>query len=82
MTPDQPLLCPLCQGVLLATHSSAYTPARSRLILTNGYCRGHRAEARPAPAPEQQPAPPAPVPSAPVPSGTVPVHRPTRVVAS
>ncbi|MFG3440224.1 hypothetical protein ACGF0J_23495 [Nonomuraea sp. NPDC047897] len=25
----------------IALHASAYTPARARLIVTNGYCRGH-----------------------------------------
>ncbi len=41
MTVEQPAVCPRCQGVTVALHASAYTPARARLILANGYCRGH-----------------------------------------
>ncbi|MEV0199234.1 hypothetical protein [Nonomuraea sp. NPDC050691] len=40
MTADQPLNCPRCQGVTVAVDATAYTPARGRLIVTHGYCRG------------------------------------------
>ncbi|MEV0384800.1 hypothetical protein [Nonomuraea sp. NPDC050643] len=40
MTADQPTLCPSCQGVLVVLRPGAYTPARARLIVTNGYCQG------------------------------------------
>lgn len=40
MTADQPLVCPTCRGVIVAAHATAYTPARGRLIIANGYCRG------------------------------------------
>ncbi|MBB6351590.1 hypothetical protein ACWGH8_18320 [Nonomuraea muscovyensis] len=41
MTVEQPAICPRCQGVTVALHASAYTPARARLIVANGFCRGH-----------------------------------------
>ncbi|MFG6200996.1 hypothetical protein [Nonomuraea sp. JJY05] len=41
MTADQPDICRTCQGVIPATHPAAYTAARGRLIVANGYCQGH-----------------------------------------
>jgi hypothetical protein len=38
------ILCQVCQGVLPASGREAYTPARGRLIVTNGYCEGGCAE--------------------------------------
>ncbi|MGN9847317.1 hypothetical protein ACTMTI_55530 [Nonomuraea sp. H19] len=40
VTADQPLVCPSCQGVIVGVQAAAYTPARGRLIVTNGYCQG------------------------------------------
>ncbi|MET8869701.1 hypothetical protein ABZW11_42795 [Nonomuraea sp. NPDC004580] len=37
---DQPLVCTVCGGVLVGVPASAYTVARGRLILANGYCKG------------------------------------------
>ncbi len=34
------VLCQVCQGVLPASGREAYTTARGRLIVTNGYCEG------------------------------------------
>jgi hypothetical protein len=39
-TTAQAPLCPACGGVIVGVDNSAYTPARGRLILTQGYCRG------------------------------------------
>ncbi|MER6007905.1 hypothetical protein ABT120_55855 [Nonomuraea angiospora] len=47
MTADQPLICSTCQGVIVGAHDSAYTPARGRLIVTNGYCRGQCSDTSP-----------------------------------
>ncbi|MFG6195546.1 hypothetical protein [Nonomuraea sp. JJY05] len=60
MTADQPLICATCHGVIVAVPDSAYTPARGRLIVTNGYCRGQCSEVEPVrdePAESDQPAP-------------------------
>ncbi|MCK2215946.1 hypothetical protein MF672_019405 [Actinomadura sp. ATCC 31491] len=73
MTADQPLLCPTCQGVLVATDSSAYTASRGRLIVTNGYCRGHHTPAEQAQHSASAPAGP---------NATAPVRRPAHVTAS
>ncbi|SEH01164.1 hypothetical protein SAMN05444920_11994 [Nonomuraea solani] len=40
MTADRPTVCPTCQGVIVSPQSDSYTPARGRLIVTNGYCPG------------------------------------------
>ncbi|MEU4514438.1 hypothetical protein AB0G05_33475 [Nonomuraea wenchangensis] len=72
MTADQPLVCPTCQGVLVAPDNSAYTAARGRLIVSNGYCQGHRAEPQQAPAAAATPATPA----------TAQLRRPAQVAAS
>jgi hypothetical protein len=37
---DQVLVCPRCHGVIVGVQAAAFTPARGRLIVTNGYCRG------------------------------------------
>ncbi|MFB9477156.1 hypothetical protein ACFFR3_47340 [Nonomuraea salmonea] len=37
---DQSLVCTVCRGVLVGVPASAYTVARGRLILANGYCKG------------------------------------------
>ncbi|MEV4070189.1 hypothetical protein ACGFJC_26985 [Nonomuraea fuscirosea] len=37
---EQPLTCPRCHGVIVGAQTSAYTTARARLIVTNGYCQG------------------------------------------
>ncbi|MER7370363.1 hypothetical protein ACGFI3_13885 [Nonomuraea wenchangensis] len=73
MTADQPLVCPTCQGVLIAPDNSAYTAARGRLIVSNGYCQGHRAE-------PQQPQAPAETPAST--TATVHLRRPAPVPAS
>ncbi|MBN6050335.1 hypothetical protein JYK22_00205, partial [Nonomuraea sp. RK-328] len=52
MTADQPFICPKCQGVTVAVDAAAYTPARGRLIVTHGYCRGDCSGIEPAPAHE------------------------------
>lgn len=49
MTADQSLICPSCQGVVVAAQSASYTPARGRLIVTNGYCRGDCSDVTQAP---------------------------------
>ncbi|MEU4549949.1 hypothetical protein [Nonomuraea dietziae] len=60
------ILCQVCQGVLLASDRKAYTPARGRLIVTNGYCGGGCAERLPRrrvsaeAVRQQQPSMPAP----------------------
>ncbi|GAA2367818.1 hypothetical protein [Nonomuraea africana] len=64
------ILCQVCQGVLPASGRDAYTPARGRLIVTNGYCEGGCAERvasrqRPMEAPVRQQQPPAAAPQAP-----------------
>jgi hypothetical protein len=38
------VLCQVCLGVLPASGREAYTAARARLIVTNGYCDGGCAE--------------------------------------
>ncbi|GAA3465521.1 hypothetical protein [Nonomuraea roseola] len=59
------ILCQVCQGVLVTSDRKAYTPARGRLIVTNGYCGGGCAERLPQrrvsaeAAWQQQPAMPA-----------------------
>ncbi|GAA1768827.1 hypothetical protein AB0K40_20745 [Nonomuraea bangladeshensis] len=73
MTADQPLVCPTCQGVLIAPDNSAYTAARGRLIVSNGYCQGHRAEPQQPPAAAETPATPA---------TTAQLRRPAQVAAS
>ncbi|MEV0198736.1 hypothetical protein [Nonomuraea sp. NPDC050691] len=40
MTADQSLICPRCQGVIAAADAAAYTSARARLIVTQGFCQG------------------------------------------
>ncbi|MEV4570403.1 hypothetical protein AB0K12_42185 [Nonomuraea sp. NPDC049419] len=37
---DQSLVCTVCRGVLVGVPAGAYTVARGRLILANGYCKG------------------------------------------
>ncbi|MEV0148831.1 MULTISPECIES: hypothetical protein [unclassified Nonomuraea] len=49
MSADQSLICPSCQGVVVAAQSAAYTPARGRLIVTNGYCRGDCSDVKQTP---------------------------------
>ncbi|MET8991344.1 hypothetical protein ABZW49_38330 [Nonomuraea wenchangensis] len=73
MTADQPVVCPTCQGVLVAPDNSAYTAARGRLIVSNGYCQGHRAEPQQPPAAAEAPA------DHPV---TAQLRRPAQVAAS
>jgi len=48
MRAEQPITCPTCQGVLVAMDPRAYTLARGRLIVTNGFCRGRCEAERPA----------------------------------
>ena len=68
MRAEQPITCPTCQGVLVAMDPRAYTLARGRLIVTNGFCRGRCEDERPAAQDARaQPAPPA--------------HQPARAVA-
>ncbi|QYC42512.1 hypothetical protein Nocox_24545 [Nonomuraea coxensis DSM 45129] len=74
MTADQPLVCPTCQGVLVAPDNSAYTAARGRLIVSNGYCQGHRADPRQARAAE--------TPASPAVTAPAPQRRPAQVAAS
>ncbi|MEU7001941.1 hypothetical protein [Nonomuraea sp. NPDC046570] len=62
----------MCTGVLPATGKEAYTPARGRLILSNGYCEGGCAEREPQALPQPQvlrqgPPPQEPVRQAPMP---------------
>ncbi|MEV4573755.1 hypothetical protein AB0K16_10865 [Nonomuraea jabiensis] len=56
MTADQPLTCSTCQGVIVTAQDGAYTPARGRLIVTNGYCRGQCSDTPPEPAASPAPA--------------------------
>ncbi|MEV0381268.1 hypothetical protein [Nonomuraea sp. NPDC050643] len=54
MTADQSLVCPTCRGVPVSMQAASYTPARGRLIVTNGYCPGHdEPEHAPADGPER-----------------------------
>lgn len=48
------VLCQVCQGVLPASGRDAYTTARGRLIVTNGYCEGGCAERMAAQQPQRQ----------------------------
>ncbi|MEV0168649.1 hypothetical protein B0I32_13711 [Nonomuraea fuscirosea] len=50
MTADQPLICPRCHGVIAGVPATAYTRARGRLIIANGYCRGGCSDPTPRPA--------------------------------
>ncbi|MEW1845860.1 hypothetical protein AB0392_48595 [Nonomuraea angiospora] len=63
MTADQPLTCSTCQGVIVGAQDSAYTPARGRLIVANGYCRGQCSGTSPEPARDQPAESTAPAPS-------------------
>ncbi|MEU7856020.1 hypothetical protein [Nonomuraea sp. NPDC049141] len=48
MTANHPIVCPTCQGVIVSSQAS-YTPARGRLIVTNGYCQGQCSSPEPTP---------------------------------
>lgn len=50
MPANHPIVCPTCQGVIVSSQTDSYTPARGRLIVTNGYCQGH--DSSPEPTPE------------------------------
>jgi hypothetical protein len=51
MSANPPIVCPTCQGVIVSSQADSYTPARGRLIVTNGFCQGHGSS--PEPTPEQ-----------------------------
>ncbi|GAA2273712.1 hypothetical protein GCM10010149_14910 [Nonomuraea roseoviolacea subsp. roseoviolacea] len=53
MTADQSLICPKCQGVIAAADPAAYTPARARLIVSQGFCQGKCSDVEHEPRPEE-----------------------------
>ena len=54
MTANPPIVCPTCQGVIVSSEADSYTPARGRLIVTNGYCQGQCSSPEPTPEPAEQ----------------------------
>lgn len=54
MSANHPIVCPTCQGVIVSSQTDSYTPARGRLIVTNGFCKGHSSGPEPTPERSEQ----------------------------